>query len=110
MPNRRASRKKGNATPAPVDTITSGWYVRKRRQASPDFDPATDRDNGAYLDSLGWVLFKKGDLKEAKKYLLEALKDLSPLALAVIPLEAFHNRSRIVFEVSILSSPFSLPC
>ncbi len=48
---------------------------KKKRQASPDYDPATDHDNGAYLDSLGWVLFKKGNLKEAKKYLIEAIKD-----------------------------------
>lgn len=32
-----------------------------------------DRDNPAYLDSLGWVLFKQGKLEEAKKYLLEAV-------------------------------------
>ncbi len=33
-----------------------------------------DTDNAAYLDSLGWVLFKKKNLAEAKKYLLEATK------------------------------------
>jgi tetratricopeptide (TPR) repeat protein len=48
---------------------------RKKRQASPDFDPNEDHDNGAYLDSLGWVLYKRGDYKEAKKILLEAVKD-----------------------------------
>jgi tetratricopeptide (TPR) repeat protein len=31
-------------------------------------------DNGAYLDSLGWVLFKQKKYEEAKKYLLEATK------------------------------------
>ena len=41
-----------------------------------DVDAAVARrDNGAFLDSLGWVLFKKKDYKEAKKYLLEAVKD-----------------------------------
>jgi pentatricopeptide repeat protein len=48
---------------------------RKKRQASPDFDPDEDQDNGAYLDSLGWVLFKRGQAKEAKKVLLDAIKD-----------------------------------
>ena len=37
-----------------------------------------DPDNGAYLDSLGWVYYKKGDYQNALKYLKEAdnlLKD-----------------------------------
>jgi len=29
-------------------------------------------DNGAYLDSLGWVYFRKGEFEEALKYLLLA--------------------------------------
>jgi len=33
------------------------------------------KDNAAYLDSLGWVLFKRDKIKEAKPYLLEAVKD-----------------------------------
>ncbi len=35
--------------------------------------PEEDKDNGAYLDSLGWVLYKKKNYAEAKKYLLEAI-------------------------------------
>jgi tetratricopeptide (TPR) repeat protein len=35
-----------------------------------------DPDNGAYLDSLGWAHFKKGDLPEAEKYLSEAAERL----------------------------------
>ena len=35
--------------------------VRKALEAEPD--------NGAYLDSLGWAHFKRGDLAEAEKYL-----------------------------------------
>ncbi|MFO0843593.1 MAG: tetratricopeptide repeat protein [Gemmataceae bacterium] len=31
-------------------------------------------DNAAYLDSLGWVLFKQGKAKEAKPHLLSAVK------------------------------------
>ena len=34
-----------------------------------------NKKNAAYLDSLGWVLFKLKKYKEAKKYLLEASKD-----------------------------------
>jgi tetratricopeptide (TPR) repeat protein len=37
-------------------------------------DADEDKDNAAYLDSLGWVLFKKKNYAEAKKCLLEACK------------------------------------
>jgi tetratricopeptide (TPR) repeat protein len=47
---------------------------RKQRKSSPLYDAEKDRDNPAYLDSLGWVLFKQGKAKEAKPHLLEALK------------------------------------
>ncbi len=36
---------------------------------------ATERENGAYLDSLGWVLFKQKKYKEAKEALQAAVKD-----------------------------------
>jgi Tfp pilus assembly protein PilF len=36
---------------------------------------AADKKNAAYLDSLGWVLFKNKKYAEAKKVLLEAIKD-----------------------------------
>ncbi|MBI3410330.1 MAG: tetratricopeptide repeat protein [Planctomycetes bacterium] len=48
---------------------------RKRRQGNPKLDPEDDIDNGAYLDSLGWVLYKQKKFKEAKEMLLEAIKD-----------------------------------
>ncbi len=48
---------------------------RKQRQARPDLRAEEDKDSSAYLDSLGWVLFKKKQYQEAKKYLLEAIKD-----------------------------------
>ena len=38
--------------------------VRKALESEPD--------NGAYLDSLGWVHFRRGDLAEAEKYLSAA--------------------------------------
>jgi len=45
---------------------------RKRRKTDPEAEPG---ENGAYLDSLGWVLFKKKDYKEAKKVLMKAVED-----------------------------------
>jgi tetratricopeptide (TPR) repeat protein len=48
---------------------------RKQRKDSPLYNADTDKDNSAYLDSLGWVLFKQGKAKEAKPHLLEAIKD-----------------------------------
>jgi len=47
----------------------------KQRKKDPDYDPKTDKDNAAYLDSLGWVLFKQKKLKEAKEALQKAVKD-----------------------------------
>jgi tetratricopeptide (TPR) repeat protein len=48
---------------------------RDQRKKSPDFNAAEDHDKGTYLDSLGWVLFKQKRYDDAKKYLIEALKD-----------------------------------
>jgi pentatricopeptide repeat protein len=47
---------------------------RKLRKASGDLRPDEDKDSAAYLDSLGWVLFKQKKYEEAKKWLLEATK------------------------------------
>jgi tetratricopeptide (TPR) repeat protein len=43
---------------------------RKRRQAKK-----VDAENGAYLDSLGWVLYKQKKLKEAKEVMQKAVQD-----------------------------------
>jgi tetratricopeptide (TPR) repeat protein len=48
---------------------------RTRRKKDPNLKPEDDRDNGAYLDSLGWVLYKQKKFEEAKKYLLLAVED-----------------------------------
>lgn len=49
---------------------------RKRRKNNPKITPEQmDRDNGAYLDSLGWVLFKQKKYKEAKDVLQKAVAD-----------------------------------
>ena len=54
---------------------------KKRRQSENERRKAkglpveADRDNGAYLDSLAWVLYKKKQYKEAKQILLQAIED-----------------------------------
>lgn len=45
--------------------------VRKKIENLPKDE---DVDNPAYLDSLGWVLYKKKEFKEAKKHLSDAIK------------------------------------
>lgn len=45
---------------------------REQRKKIEDLPKDEDKDNSAYLDSLGWVLFKKKDFKEAKKWLIDA--------------------------------------
>lgn len=47
---------------------------REERKKLPDLRPEDDKDNPAYLDSLGWVLYKKKQYAEAKKYLKQALE------------------------------------
>lgn len=49
---------------------------RKLRKAKPDLRPEDDKDNAAYLDSMGWVLYKQKKYKEARKYLEDAVKDI----------------------------------
>jgi Tfp pilus assembly protein PilF len=46
-----------------------------QKKAQPDIKPEDVKDNAAYLDSLGWVLFKQKKFKEAKDYLLQAIKE-----------------------------------
>src|SRR5262249_28548109 len=48
---------------------------RAERRAKPDLKPEDDKDNAAYLDSLGWVLFKQQRSKEALPYLAQAVED-----------------------------------
>jgi tetratricopeptide (TPR) repeat protein len=48
---------------------------RDRRKENPKLKPEDDHDNGSYLDSLGWVLYKQKKYKEAKEYLKKALED-----------------------------------
>jgi tetratricopeptide (TPR) repeat protein len=48
---------------------------KQRLKANPDMKPEEAKDNAAYLDSLGWVLFKKKKYQEAKPILLQAVED-----------------------------------
>jgi tetratricopeptide (TPR) repeat protein len=45
---------------------------RKQRTSGTSVSTDSDHDNGAYLDSLGWVLFRRGKLAEARKELEKA--------------------------------------
>jgi len=47
---------------------------RQRHKENPDIKPDEDKDNPAYLDSLGWVLYKEKKYKEARPYLLQAIE------------------------------------
>jgi tetratricopeptide (TPR) repeat protein len=40
---------------------------KRQRSEGPEVRPDADRDNGAYVDSLGWVLFRLGKLDEARR-------------------------------------------
>jgi tetratricopeptide (TPR) repeat protein len=48
--------------------------ARKKLKDEGVLDAEDDKDNAAYVDSLAWVLYKKKNFAEAKKYLLEAIK------------------------------------
>lgn len=47
---------------------------KQRTKSNPEVKPADYKDNPAYLDSMGWVLFKQKKYKEAKPYLLKAVE------------------------------------
>jgi tetratricopeptide (TPR) repeat protein len=51
--------------------------IDEDRKARKMLNPESkgDKDNASYLDSLGWVLYKRGKAKEAKPFLLEAVKE-----------------------------------
>jgi tetratricopeptide (TPR) repeat protein len=46
-----------------------------RKKLKPYLRPEDDKENGAFLDSLGWVLYKQGKYREAKEALLKAVAD-----------------------------------
>ena len=48
----------------------AGEFIRKALEAEPD--------NAAYLDSLGWYYYKKGEYEQARTELLKAAQMLEP--------------------------------
>jgi tetratricopeptide (TPR) repeat protein len=46
---------------------------RKQRLTGTSLDAEADRDNAAYIDSLGWVLFRRGQHEAARKELEKAV-------------------------------------
>jgi tetratricopeptide (TPR) repeat protein len=46
---------------------------RAQRHESPGFNADEDKDNAAFVDSLGWVLFRRGRIDEARKELERAI-------------------------------------
>jgi tetratricopeptide (TPR) repeat protein len=48
---------------------------KQRHKGKADLKPEEDKDNAAFLDSLGWVLFKQKKYKEAKPPLLQAVTE-----------------------------------
>jgi tetratricopeptide (TPR) repeat protein len=70
-------------------------YIQKAVQADPD--------NGAYLDSLGWIYYQKGEYREAMKWLIkaitieeEALKQANPNNERQIA--ALHENLRVIHD------------
>jgi tetratricopeptide (TPR) repeat protein len=45
---------------------------RSQRRRDPNFTSEEDKDNAAYVDSLGWVLFRRGQIDAARKELERA--------------------------------------
>jgi tetratricopeptide (TPR) repeat protein len=48
---------------------------KQRKGGTAEATDEEDKDKAAYLDSMGWVLYKKKDYKGAKKFLLDATKE-----------------------------------
>ncbi|MGH7224871.1 MAG: tetratricopeptide repeat protein, partial [Gemmataceae bacterium] len=48
---------------------------KQRQKANPKAKPEEIKDRGAYLDSLGWVLYKQKKYVEAKRYLRQAMQN-----------------------------------
>jgi tetratricopeptide (TPR) repeat protein len=49
---------------------------KKKQKDDPSLKPEEIKDTGAYLDSLGWVLYKQKKYVEAKRYLRQAVQNM----------------------------------
>jgi tetratricopeptide (TPR) repeat protein len=49
---------------------------KERQKDNPNLKPEEIKDPGAYLDSLGWVLYKQKKYVEAKRYLRQAVQQM----------------------------------
>jgi tetratricopeptide (TPR) repeat protein len=49
---------------------------KNKQEKSPKLKPEEIKESGAYLDSLGWVLYKQKKYVEAKRYLRQAVQNL----------------------------------
>ncbi len=58
---------------AKYDWLRRDWAACTKEKL--ELKPEDDKDNASYVDSLGWVLFKKKQYKEAKEYLQKAVKE-----------------------------------
>ena len=67
--------------------------VRRALEAEPD--------NGAYLDSLGWAHFRKGDMDEAEKYLAAAAQKLPENSEVQDHLGDLHERKGRLSEAIV---------
>jgi tetratricopeptide (TPR) repeat protein len=54
--------------------IRKALELDRKQRKEDKVKPEEDKDNAAYLDSLGWVLFKQKKYKEALEPMLEAVK------------------------------------
>jgi tetratricopeptide (TPR) repeat protein len=57
--------------------IRKALELDEKRRKAQNLPKEENQANGAYLDSLGWVLYKKKQYKEARDALLEAVADKS---------------------------------
>jgi tetratricopeptide (TPR) repeat protein len=55
--------------------IRKALELDRKQRKEEKVKPEEDKDNAAYLDSLGWVLFKQKKYKEALEPMLEAVKE-----------------------------------
>jgi tetratricopeptide (TPR) repeat protein len=58
-----------------LDAAEREKLLKEGKNLTPDDVARLKRENAAYLDSLGWVLFKQGKFEEALKYLEKAAQD-----------------------------------